>query len=69
MENNKQIKLAKKNQGKLHAEIHDVCIQIQQKKNPTSPDQAHGYGTSSRVNGPPVNHLKKFRDLEMQSES
>jgi hypothetical protein len=29
MENNKQIKLAKKDQGKLYAEIHNVCIQIQ----------------------------------------
>jgi hypothetical protein len=32
MENNKQIKLAKKNPDKLHAGIHDVCIQIQPKK-------------------------------------
>jgi hypothetical protein len=59
MKNNKQIKLVKKNSCKLHARIHALCIQIQP-KNLTSSDKAYRRGTSSKVNGPQVNHLKSL---------
>jgi hypothetical protein len=39
---------------------YTMCVSKFNKKNPTSPDQAHGHDTSSKVNGPLVNHLKSL---------
>jgi hypothetical protein len=59
MENNKQIKLAKKIQASCMSG-YTMCVSKFNKKNPTSPDQVHGHDTSSKVNGPLVNHLKSL---------
>jgi hypothetical protein len=53
IENNKQIKLAKKSK-------QAACVSKFNQKNLTSPYQAHGHDTSSKVNEPPVNHLKSL---------
>jgi hypothetical protein len=58
MENNKQIKLAKKS---TQAACRDTRrVYPNSKKNLTSPDQAHVHGTLSKVNESPVNHLKSL---------
>jgi hypothetical protein len=40
---------------------YTMCVSKFNKKNLTSPDQAHEHGTSSKVNELPVNHLKSLR--------
>jgi hypothetical protein len=58
-ENNKQIKLAKKIKASFMPG-YTMCVSKFNQKNPTSPDQAHGHDTSSKVNGPLMNHLQSL---------